>query len=189
MNPAVKLLFGLCALAVLLLGLKAALRPDPARRGVEFFPDMVRSKAATSQGASAALPLGMVQQPLVEGVVVRGSEDFPYGPGPEEAARAGRELASPLAGEDDDGGAGALLYARFCGACHGTDGAGRGPVVERGMFAPPSFKAARAMSLSDGEIYHIITTGQNNMAPHGAQVGPLDRWRIIRHLRVLQGAP
>jgi hypothetical protein len=182
-----RLLVVMAALVLLLLGLRACLRPDPRERALEFCPDMVRSPAARSQGASTVLPLGMVQQPLVPGVVLHGSEDFDYERGPEEAKRAGSELESPLAGsptEERD----ARLFARFCSHCHGLDGEGRGRVVERGMNPPPSFRAARAMSIKDGEAFHIITMGQNTMAAHGAQIPPLDRWRIIRHLRSLQGA-
>lgn len=183
-----RILLVVAVMAGVILGLRSWLRPDPSQRAFEFCPDMVRSPAARSQAASPVLPLGMVQQPLVPGIVVDGTEDFPFGPGPDEAKRAGLELENPLAGtpgEDAD----ARLFARFCSHCHGADGEGRGRVVERGMNPPPSFKAARAMGIRDGEVFHIITTGQNAMPAHGSQIASLDRWRIIRHLRSLQGAP
>lgn len=183
-----RILLVVAVMAVVILGLRSWLRPDPSRRAVEFCPDMVRSPAARSQGASSVLPLGMVQQPLVTGVVVDGTEDFPFGRGPDEAKRAGNELENPLAGKPAEE-ADARLFARFCVPCHGPDGEGRGRVVERGMNPPPSFKAARAMSIKDGEIFHIVTTGQNAMPAHGPQIAPHDRWRIIRHVRSLQGAP
>jgi len=41
--------------------------------------------------------------------------------------------------------------------------------------------------LLDGEIFHIITIGQNKMPPSAVQVLPLDRWKAILYVRSLQG--
>lgn len=173
--------------AALLLGARALLAPDPSVRAFEVFPDMVRSPALRSLEPSPSLPLGMVQQPLVPGVVVHGSEEFPYAAGPEECARAGRELANPLAPDDTAASErGGRLFARFCTPCHGADGEGLGNAVLRGMLPPPSFRADHAIGLKDGELYHILTRGQNNMASYAAQLAPEDRWKVILHLRALQ---
>ena len=174
-----------CALALVLL--RATLRPDYQRRNLRVFTEMRDSLAQESFGASAFLPGGTTQQPLVAGVVIAGETPFRYGSGTEEAQRAGRDLASPLAPDDAAARArGATLYASFCVACHGADGGGRGPVVERGMLPPPSLLGARARTLPDGEIFHIITRGQGNMAPHAAQLTPTERWQVITHLLSMQ---
>lgn len=187
--------FAACALALLIL--QAALRSDPRERNYEAFTEMVYSLASESLTPSDALPGGMTQQPLVEGVIVRGRMPFPFGPGLEEAQRAGRELANPFAydpeaADDPEDPAilarGAEVYRVFCVACHGADGMGRGSVVLRGMLPPPSFKGAHAIEIDDGEMFHILTRGQGNMASYAAQVSPDDRWKVIRHIRALQEA-
>ena len=109
--------------------------------------------------------------------------------GPEEALRAGRELESPL----DPGDAAALelgrgLYGIYCTVCHDAGGEGRGPVVLRGMLPPPSLHAARATQMRDGEMFHILTYGQGNMASYAAQLSRDERWRVILYVRQLQEA-
>jgi mono/diheme cytochrome c family protein len=180
-------------LVVTLLALCAALgitgqllRPDPDQRNFELFPDMARSPAAESQSPSTILPGGLTSQHLPEGVVVRGSEPFPFGTGPEEAARAGSELVNPLERTGDTLARGAELYRSFCVVCHGADGNGGGPVVLRGLPPPPSLLGARARQIADGEIYHVLTRGQGTMASYALQLAPTQRWQVIQHVRALQ---
>jgi len=168
--------------------LEGLLRPNYRERNYEIFTEMVYSKASETMARSSALPGQMTQQPVVEGVVVRGQMPFRFGPGPEEAQRAGRELVNPFGDEPEVLARGGEIYARFCSVCHGGDGAGLGPVVQRGMLPPPSMQGARAMSIADGEMFHIVTMGQGNMASYAAQVTAEDRWKVIRYVRSLQEA-
>ena len=172
--------------AAVLLLLERLLHPNPRERNYELLTEMVYSNAAESLDASIALPAGMTQQAIVEGVVVRGQVPFHYGTGPEEAVRAGVELTNPVSDGPQVLARGRELFGRYCALCHGLDGGGRGPVVERGMLPPPSLLAARALAMADGEMFHIVTMGQGNMGSHAAQVTPQDRWKLIRYIRSLQ---
>lgn len=174
--------------ALALLGLEQLLRPNHLERNWEIFTEMAYSAANESFSPSASLPGGLTQQGVVEGVVVRGRTPFHYGPGPEEAQRAGRELANPFTDDPDVLARGAQVYGVFCAVCHGGDGGGRGPVVLRGMPPPPSLQAARAVQMPDGEMFHVLTMGQGNMGSYAAQVPEADRWKVIRHVRTLQEA-
>lgn len=183
------LLVAFLAVAGVLGAGRALLRPDPERRNFEFLPEMVRSPAAESQSTSALFPDGLVQRPLPEGVVPRGTPFLPFGPGDEEADRAGRELVNPL----DPGDAAALargarLFSIHCVVCHDARGEGQGPAVLRGMLAPTPFKGDRAMLMKDGQVFHAITFGRGNMASYAAAVEPADRWALVLHVRALQGA-
>jgi mono/diheme cytochrome c family protein len=187
MNASWHRFVGVFALGFLaLLALEALLRPHPGERNYEAFTEMVYSAANETMSRSSALPGRMTQQPLVAGVVVRGATPFHYGSGPEEAVRAGRELTNPFA---DDAGArarGAEVYGIFCVVCHAGDGSGQGSVVQRGMLPPPSMQGARALAMTDGEMFHVLTMGQGNMASYAAQVSADDRWSVILHVRTLQ---
>lgn len=121
-----------------------------------------------------------------EGTVPLENAAFPYGPGPEEAERAGRELASPLAPSPADLARGKQVFENVCAVCHGPGGAGDGPIIGR-FPNPPSLTAARAKGLPDGRIVHVIARGQGIMPPHAAQVLPEDRWRVVLYVRELQG--
>lgn len=179
---------GIAAAAFLLL-VHVSTDVDPERRNLEFLPDMARSLAAESYGVAPVLPGGCVQQAPQPGVVVRGFPPFPYPATPEGAEAAGRGLVSPVAATDEAARArGADRFAIFCSPCHGGDGEGTGRAVERGMVRPPSLLAARARALPDGQLFHILTVGQGNMAPQAAVLSPSDRWKVILHVRALQGA-
>ena len=179
----------LAVAAGLVLLLRFAIVQDPSRPNFEYFPDMARGPAAQSEDLGAAMPDGYSSQPLPEGVVARGAKAFRYAATPEDAERAGRELANPFRADDAAALArGAVVFARFCTPCHGADGEGQGPAVQRGMLPPPSLKAERAVKLRDGQAFHVITKGQGNMASYAVQVAPEDRWKAILHVRVLQGS-
>lgn len=170
--------------------LDALLAPRTDRRNYELFAEMARSPARESFSASAQLPGGITNQPLVPGVVTRSATPFAFGAAPEEAERAGRELESPLPAPvpDADLERGRVVFGAFCGACHGADGAGQGPVVRRGMPAPSNLLADRARLLPDGALFHVLTRGQGNMTSFEAELTPLDRWRAIAWIRRMQGA-
>jgi mono/diheme cytochrome c family protein len=81
---------------------------------------------------------------------------------------------------------GKQVFENVCAVCHGAGGQGDGPIVGR-FPNPPSLTAARAKGYGDGRIVHVISRGQGIMPPHAAQVLLEDRWRVVLHLRELQG--
>lgn len=172
---------------LVVLGLNSAAKVDHGQRNVEIFTEMVYSKAAESFSPNAALPGGVTQQPLVAGVVLRGELPLRYAATPEEAQRAGRELENPFSMEDSAAvDRGRELYAVYCTTCHDPGGHGEGLVTQRGVPRPPSMHAARATQMKDGEMFHILTYGQGNMASYAAQLSSDERWKVILHVRSLQ---
>lgn len=177
---------------------------DRDRPGIVVSPDMAFSvpydpydpSPITDNGATLRLP--------PEGTVPVDGVRFDYGPTPprvpvppfgsrEEADRAGRELFNPYVADKPALARGKHVYETFCLVCHGTGGAGDGPIIGR-FPNPPSlvdqrpapFRSAR--NLPDGALFHIITRGQGIMASYAVQVRPNDRWLAILYIRSLQGA-
>lgn len=165
-------------------GLRAVIAEDIHQRNYRIFPDMVVSETHEAFDASAD---GTAMMPLVDGVVPRGVLPLRYGPGPDEAQRAGRELQSPITeptfADHDEG---TRLYGIYCTVCHDAGGNGQGTVVARGFLQPPSLHAARGLAMADGEMFHILTYGQGNMAAYASQLTREERWRVILHVRRLQ---
>jgi mono/diheme cytochrome c family protein len=179
----------MAVLVVVLFALRAGLAADPERRGFELFPEMARSAAGESFAECPSFAGGTVQQPLLPGVVVRGRSPFPFPATPEGATLAGATLTNPFsAGDTSARVRGAERFAIFCAVCHGSDGLGRTPVIERGMLPPPSLLADRARLLPDGHLFHVLTCGQGNMASYSTQLSSADRWKVILHVRSLQEA-
>jgi len=170
-----------------LAALNLLFQKDLSRRNIEIFTEMVYSEAAESFTASDSLPGGVTQQSLVAGVVPRGPLPLRYGAGEEEAQRAGRELANPFSADDAVAlGKGRKLYGVYCVLCHDPGGNGQGTVVRHGMLPPPSMHAVRATQMADGQMFHVLTYGQGNMASYAAQLTREERWQAILYVRELQ---
>ena len=74
----------------------------------------------------------------------------------------------------------------YCSPCHSRLGDGKGMVVQRGMFPPPTYHQARIRDIEDGHIFDVITNGIRNMPSYKSQIPVSDRWAIFNYLRVLQ---
>jgi mono/diheme cytochrome c family protein len=179
-------------LAVLLaasFGLLWTSEPRPSRPNVELFPDMAHSPRANAFSANAVFADGKTLQAPPDGTIPRGYPPLHYTAPPQDAPRAGQELVNPIAPDDARALArGEQVFVSFCTPCHGAGGRGDGPVAQRGVPPPPSLLADKAVALRDGQIFHILTYGQNNMASYASQISREDRWRVIRYVRSLQRA-
>ncbi len=177
-------------LAVLLLGSAAAnwlLRPDLSRPNMEFAPDMAHSPRYNAFAANPNFVDGKTLQPEPQASIPRGFTTLHYSATPEDALRAGNELTSPVSGEAAVK-RGEFVFQNFCATCHGTGGMGNGPVAQRGFPPPPSLLADKARKIKDGEMFHILTYGQNNMPSYASQISRQDRWDVIAYVRSLQQA-
>jgi mono/diheme cytochrome c family protein len=171
------------SLAAVLLALGC--RSDPATPNIEYIPEMVDSVAYDSFALNPVTPDGKTLIAPVPGTIARGRMPLHYGPGPEEARRAGRDLLNPLPASDESRARGEKVFQSFCALCHGVGGLGDGPLVPR-FPAPPSLVADRARKMPDGQMFHVLTHGQGLMAGYAAQVGRKDRWRVIHYVRSLK---
>ncbi len=103
---------------------------------------------------------------------------------------AGRNAAindiNPVAYTKENASEGQVLYERFCMVCHGAEGDGQGPVVtnSNGKYPTPG---PYKKELTAGEIFYTITYGKNAMGSYASQVNPMERWKIVNHVRALAG--
>jgi mono/diheme cytochrome c family protein len=147
---------------------------------------MQYSPAYLSQTPNPVLPNGMTEQPPVPGTIPRGFKPFHYGPGTDEAERAGRELKNPFEATPENLARGEFIFTNYCAVCHGATGAGDGPIIPK-YPNPPSYLTDKSKSLADGNMFHVITLGRNNMPSHAGLVSYDDRWKVILYIRKLQG--
>lgn len=178
-------LFLLAALAFT-VALNYAFRPDPSRPNLEYFPDMAHSPRYNAYSPNPNFADGKTLREPPAGAIARGWMPLHYAATPQDALRAGQELVSPVASDERVLERGRKVWADFCQTCHGPAGLGDGPVVQRGYPAPPSLLAEKALKMKDGQMFHILTYGQNNMPPYAAQVSREDRWAVIAYVRSLQ---
>ena len=164
-----------------------ASRRDATVTNYEFLPGMAHSPRYNAFSPNPNLPGGTTLQPPIPGTIARGYLPLHYQATPEDSLRAGEELKNPFS--YDDGRAldrSMFVYVNFCQTCHGPLGMSDGTVTQRGFPAPLSLIAPHAVGIKDGQIFHIVTYGQKNMASYAAQISREDRWRVILYVRSLQ---
>lgn len=160
---------------------------DPARPNREFLPEMVRTARYNAYSPNLNFPDGKTLQPPVLGTIPRGYLPLHYTATPEDAIRAGVELRSPITVPSAAAmQRGASVFVNFCQPCHGGAGKGDGPVALRGYPPPPSVLAPHALNLKEGQMFHILTYGQNNMPSYALQLSRDERWEVIAYVRSLQ---
>ncbi|MFN8627560.1 MAG: cytochrome c [Candidatus Binatia bacterium] len=172
---------------LLTVGLNFALRPDLSRPNFEFFPDMAHSVRSNAFSPNTVFADGQTLQQPPDGTIPRGWPPLHYRATPEDALRAGVELANPFAVADSQVHArGAFVFTTWCQPCHGGGGRGDGPVAQRGFPPPPSLLADKAVNMRDGQLFHIMTYGQANMPSYASQISREDRWKAVSYVRWLQ---
>ncbi|MFB3916176.1 MAG: cytochrome c [Terriglobales bacterium] len=176
----------LVALVALVIG-NWVLRANTAQTNLEVLPDMAHSARYNAYAANPNFTGGATLQTPVAGTIPRGDMPLHYTATPQDALRAGDELTNPFAHDNQRAlQRGAFVFANYCAVCHGGEGAGNGPVAQRGYPPPPSLTAERALKMKDGQMFHILTYGQNNMPSYASQLSRDDRWNVIVHVRALQ---
>ncbi|EJF11568.1 MULTISPECIES: cytochrome c [Pontibacter] len=180
---------GIKASAVLFTGAMLVACSNEKDPGLEFAPDMYHSiplDPYSQVKENLYNPGGMNMREPVQGTVARGKMGYNMYLSKDEAEVAGVELKNPLEYNDQHLAEGQVLYTRFCASCHGDQGDGQGLVGQK-FKGVPSYSAGRVAELPAGHIYHVITNGRGRMMPHGSQVNPTERWKIVMYVQQLQG--
>jgi mono/diheme cytochrome c family protein len=85
---------------------------------------------------------------------------------------------------------GQMLYEPHCALCHGNQGNGAGPFAGfLRTFPPANLLEGNSVSMSDGDMFIIISNGIPGRMPAMRANLPTarDRWDVINYVRYLQG--
>lgn len=169
--------------------------------GVEFAPNMydavgyepyrqIRPNTINPQGLNMRLPArGTVARPnyrttFGEGTTAKTDLMIYNIPG-DSISISERVLTNPIPETEKSLAEGKVLFTRYCSHCHGEAGKGDGPVAK--MYkGVPNYSSDALKTLNDGHIFHVITYGKGRMWPHGSQITPDDRWKIVQYVHKLQ---
>lgn len=196
------------ALATCGFGLLVSCSQDPNDPGLEYAPQMahaiafepftqVTDKNSEFYNTINVNPDGINQRRPAPGTVPRkhysgmkkgelASEIFAYNIPADSLDYAARVLKSPFDTSANVIAEGKVLYGRYCQSCHGEGGLGDGKVADQ--YKGVANLVVKAKVVSDGHIYHVITHGKGRMWPHGSQVNPDERWKIVHFVKSLATA-
>lgn len=154
----------------------------------EMTPDMQESTSFKAQKEDPNSPDGAAARTPPENTIPRGYQPFDCTKIDNEAA--GKDYKNPLSRTKQILERGQKMYNTYCIVCHGSKGTGEGSAVPP-YPRPPSLLSEKVTQWKDGNIFHVITCGQNLMPKYNTQVASSDRWAMIHYIRALQkaGAP
>ena len=161
---------------------------DRNNPGYAYMPDMYYSEPYNAYSPNPVLNDSVTMLTPVEGTIPRGYEAYPYKRRSyPDQLKAGEELVNPVEVNAETLAGGKEQYMIFCASCHGPMGKGDGFLYKSKKFTakPTSLVESYVQGQRDGEIYHIITMGSLSglMGPHGGQITPENRWKIINYMR------
>lgn len=137
---------------------------------------------AQSQNVTFKDGFGM-RQP-VEGSVARGFIPYQF---KDNQAEAAINLVNPIEISERNLEIGKKKFLTFCSPCHGNLGDGASRL--RGQFpVGPTLHSDKVRNWTDGDLYHVITVGQNVMPGYERMITRDERWSIVLYIRSLQRA-
>ncbi|WP_461092817.1 c-type cytochrome [Spirosoma gilvum] len=190
------------ALAIIgLIFTGAACKRGHDNTGVEYAPQMydavgyepyrqIRPNTINPQGLNMRLPAqGTVARPNYHTTFGEGADAktdlMIYNIPADSIEIAERVLVNPIPETEMSLAEGKALYTRYCSHCHGETGKGDG-LVGKEYKGVPNYSSDALKTLNDGHIFHVITNGKGRMWPHGSQITPEDRWKIVQYVHKLQ---
>lgn len=174
---------------------------DPNKTGWEFAPNMYNSLAYEGQSQivkNTINPQGLNMREPVKGTISRRNfnttfvqddstviEDKMFYNLTKNDLAVAETIKNPIPWSDAAEEEGKVLYERNCQHCHGEKGAGDGKAgkVYGGV---PNYASDAYKNMTMGHVFHVITHGKNRMWAHGAQVTPIERWKIAHYVQRLQ---
>jgi len=148
--------------------------------------DMYESPSYETYGEYDIFPDGQSAMDPVENTIPRGWEVYEYPNTMEGKNQASANLKNPLPFTENNVNKGGQLYDIYCAICHGYQGDGQGPLVEREKFMGiPSFDDPNR-DMSAGNVYHVMYYGLNNMGSYAAQTTTKERWQIDHYVHTLR---
>lgn len=170
--------------------------------GIEFAPNMYNSQALESQSQwrkNTINPQGMNMRYPAQGTIPRSfykttfvqddstvvNDLMRYDIPSDSLEIAASVLKNPIPWSEGVEKEGKVLYTRYCLHCHGEGGAGDGKVAKQ-YKGVPVYSSDALKDVSGGHIFHVITHGKGRMWPHGSQMTPEERWKIVHYVHRLQ---
>lgn len=152
----------------------------------QYFPDMYESPSYETYGEYEIFQDGQSALEPAENTIPRGWEVYEYPNTFEGKQQASANLKNPLPYTENNVNKGGRLYDIHCAICHGFEGDGQGPLVEREKFLGiPGFDDPNR-DMSEGNVYHVMYYGLNNMGSYASQTTTKERWQIDHYVHSLK---
>jgi mono/diheme cytochrome c family protein len=167
----------------------AGFRGQVSRRPpLEIFPDMKRQPRLRPQKPNPFFSDARSSRLPVPGTIARGApfENTPVNTGCVTGTTNWVET-NPLPVTAELLARGQERFTIYCSRCHSAAGDGTGIITKYGLLRAGNFHDPRLIRMADGELFHTVTAGKNQMPAYAPQVTVTDRWAVIAYVRALEG--
>ncbi len=149
-----------------------------------YMPDMAYSRAFEAYAPNNLKQEGInyINYP-VEGTIRRG-DLFPYTlSNDSNGYKMAAQIKNPLPRLDSN----QLLEAQRlfminCAICHGPNMDAQGPLAGK-VGGIANLKLPQYVSESEGQMFHVVTYGKNNMGSYASQLNRIQRWMVIQYIK------
>ena len=100
---------------------------------------------------------------------------------------AGQPASERIDASEESVARGQMLFDINCAMCHGPQAGGDGP-FKKYLPEVPALTSDGVQSMSDDEIFMVITLGRNRMPTIGENLTPGETWDVVNYVRDLQSA-
>lgn len=97
-----------------------------------------------------------------------------------------KQLSNPLGPDPTWLRRGEEAYGFYCSMCHGPRADGMGTVGQSFEPLPADLSSPQVQSLTDGELFGIISLGSKRSPPLASTIAEDDRWAIVLYVRSLE---
>lgn len=174
------------SILVILVAVVATACFNKKRPNYQYFPNMYESPSYETYGDYEIFPGGSEAQTPADNTISRGWMP-PENPDTRDGKKAATDsLKNPLPFTERNMDNGKELYDIYCAICHGPKGNGKGTLATREkILGIPAFDDA-GRSITEGNVYHTIYYGLNNMGSYASQTTTKERWQIVHYVMHLK---
>lgn len=149
-----------------------------------YMPDMAYSRAYEAYGEYNLQQKGInyLNYP-VDGTIRRG-DLFPYTlPNDSNGYKMAAAVKDPLPPLDSIQMMEAQrLFMVNCAICHGPNMDAQGPLAGK-VGGIANLKLPQYVSEPEGQMFHVVTYGKNNMGSYASQLDKKQRWMVIQYIK------
>ncbi|CAN5289712.1 cytochrome c [soil metagenome] len=179
-------LFSFSLLATIIVVSSCSSKRDPGRI---YMPDMAYSRAYEAYAKNDLQEKGInyINYP-VEGTIKRG-DLFPYTltndtNGYNQSAAVKNPVTFLTGAELSET---QRLFNINCAICHGANMDAQGPLAVSGKVGGvANLKLPAYLAKQEGQMFHVMTYGKNNMGSYASQLTKQQRWMIAKYIKTVQ---
>mgnify|MGYP001052755835 CR=1 FL=1 len=159
---------------------------DKSQPNYQYFPNMYESVPYDTYGQYSIFPQEQSALTVEEGSISRGFTPYEYEDSAEGYSKAKAELKNEVPYTEDNLAEGKELYDIYCATCHGTNGNGKGYLVEREkILGVPSYDD-KGRAITEGSVYHVMWHGINTMGSYASQMNNRELWLVDHYVMKLK---